>query len=82
MKVFGVVTALSLLASAAFAQSAPQAVTIDPQLWGEMAQAVGQVSMPLSAHQQIQQIIANVQREALARESKAKAEQEKALPKK
>lgn len=73
IKVSGVVAVLTMLVGAATAQPTVQSVTIDPQLWGEMTQAIGQVAMPLSAHQQVQQIIASVQREAQARAERAKA---------
>lgn len=60
------------LASAAHAQPAPSPTTIDPQLWAEMLNAIGNVSMPAPAHQQLQAIIASVQREAQQREERAK----------
>lgn len=48
-----------------------QELKIDADLWAAMNQAIGSVSMPLQAHQQIQQILAGVQREAQARAARA-----------
>ncbi len=67
---------LLLAAGASQAQPAPQSVTIDPQLWSDLQRAVADVPMSANAHQQIQSILANVQREAQSREMRAKADTE------
>ena len=54
-----------LLGTPTFAQDAY--TPPDKDLWASMAQAFASVAMPLAAHQQIQSIMANVQREAAAR---------------
>lgn len=46
---------------------------IDRELWDGMAQAFGAVSMPLPAHQQVQQIMQNAEREALSRQMQKKS---------
>ncbi len=46
----------------------------DRELWEVMAKALSDVPMSLSAHQQIQAILNNVQREASIRKAKAEAD--------
>lgn len=45
----------------------------DRELWEAMAKAFDDLPMSMNAHQQIQAIMANVQREAQMREARAKA---------
>lgn len=58
----------------ALAQPAQPYTAPDAELWSVMVRAFGDVPMSLPAHQQVQQIIANVQHEAQMREARAKAE--------
>jgi hypothetical protein len=60
-----------LLPAAAVAQSAP---AFGPPDRETMARAVSDVPMSLSAHQQVLQIIANVQREAQMRDARCARE--------
>ncbi len=69
----------ALMIGTANAQTAPQPTTIDPQLWGDMIQALGKISMPVEAHQQVQAVLGNAQREAQARALRARMEEEKKI---
>lgn len=64
---------LALLTTAAFAQPAPSFSPPDRELWDAMSKAFDDLPMSMNVHQQIQAIMANVQREAQAREARAKA---------
>jgi hypothetical protein len=44
----------------------------DAELWRQMTEALAGISMPLPAHQQVQIILQNVQREAQMRAARAK----------
>lgn len=61
-----VLFALLLLTSAAWAQE-PTYHPPDQELWQQMSQAFSQINMPLTSHQQVQQIMMNVQAEAAKR---------------
>lgn len=50
-----------------------QTVVIDRELWATMNVAIAETSMPLSAHQRIQQILQNVEKEAAERAARAAA---------
>lgn len=54
----------------ATAQQANFAPISDRDLWDAMVKAIGDVPMSLTAHQQVQRILAEAQREALIRDSK------------
>ncbi len=58
-------------------QAAPFAPVADRELWEAMTRAFADVPMSLGAHQQVQQIMANVQREAAMRAARAKTEKSK-----
>jgi hypothetical protein len=62
--------AFILLSSAAHAQEMPP---IDRDLWQAMGSAISNLSMPLSSHEQAQQIIANVERQAAQRKAQKDA---------
>jgi hypothetical protein len=47
--------------------AAPTTLTIDRDLWTNMATAIAGLSMPLATHQQIQQIMREIEREATTR---------------
>lgn len=64
---------LLIFVAPASAQSAPPYAAPDRELWELMNKALDDIPMSMSAHQQIQAIIANVQREAQMREARAKA---------
>ncbi len=49
----------------------------DAELWRQMGETIATVSMPLSAHQQVQRIMQNVQQEAAMRAARAKTEKSK-----
>jgi hypothetical protein len=66
-----IVALLCLLVSPAFAQEMPP---IDRDLWQLIAQSLAGISMPLQAHQQAQQLLQNVEQEAMRRAA-AKAAQ-------
>lgn len=69
--------ALLLLSTSAFAQQTAQPYAPpDAELWGIMSKAFDDLPMAMNAHQQIQQIMQNVQREAQIREARAKADAE------
>jgi len=70
---------LLALGSPAFAQQ-PELPPIDRELWSAMAQALGNVSMPLPAHKQVQQIMQNVEQEAAHRKASKDSEAAKAKP--
>jgi hypothetical protein len=70
--------ALLFFVSPALAQEPPPFEPPDRELWGQMIQAIGAISMPLSAHQQVQQILQDVEREALARAARRKAQEDAA----
>lgn len=63
---------LALIATPAFAQQPAPYAPPDQELWGVMAKAFEDLPMSMTAHSQIQQIMANVQREAAARAARAK----------
>lgn len=65
--------ALALLTTAATAQPAQPFSPPDRELWDAMSKALDDLPMSMNAHQQIQTIMANVQREAQMREARAKA---------
>lgn len=66
-------TILALPAAAQQPYAAPE-----QELWNEMKQALGNVPMALSAHQQVQQVLQQVEREAQMRAArKAKPEEKK-----
>lgn len=46
---------------------------IDRELWNVMIQAIGNVSMPLPAHQQVQQILQNVEQQAAQKRTIARS---------
>lgn len=78
MKKF-LMVAFLVASSQAFAQQpTPFAPVSDRDLWEAMNRAFAELPISLTAHQQIQQIMANVQREAQVREARAKAEAAKA----
>ncbi len=56
------------------AQPAQPYVAPDADLWAMMSRAFDDLPMSFAAHQQIQQIMANVQREAQIREARARAQ--------
>lgn len=62
-----------LVAAPAYAQSAQPFSPPDAELWSAMAKAISDVPMSLTAHQQIQQLLQNVQTEARTRELRAQA---------
>lgn len=62
--------AFVLLTSPALAQ---EYTPPDKELWMQMVQALSQVSMPLSSHQAVQQIVQSVEREAAARAVRSKS---------
>lgn len=72
-------TAFTIVGSVIFAAAQPNPafqqnyVPPDRELWEAMAKGFAELSMPLNAHQAIQNIMANVQQEARAREARAKA---------
>ena len=69
-----IATIIFLLSATAVAQEPPAGYAPpDEQLWQQMIQAIGNISMPLTAHQQVQQIMQSVEGEAKARAAKAKA---------
>lgn len=63
--------ALLLLTTTAVAQPATWEPP-DEQLWKQMSEAFAGLNMPLAAHQQVQQILQSVEREARARAARAK----------
>jgi len=52
---------------------------IDRDLWQAMQQAFANISMPLAAHQQIQQIMQGVERQAAQRKAASAAQQKEPL---
>ena len=56
---------LTAWTASANAQQAP--LSIDRDLWQGLSQALANISMPLAAHQQAQQIMQNVEQEAVKR---------------
>lgn len=69
-----VILGISLFASgSALAQSAPTYASPDRELWEALVRALSDVPMSLSAHQQVQQMLAGVQQQAQLREARAKA---------
>jgi hypothetical protein len=49
--------------------NAAEVVTINKELWLQLKTAMSTISMPLSAHQQIQQLLDNVEKEATRKEN-------------
>lgn len=76
---------LTLAPFAAIAQPAASYTPPDAELWGILAKAIDDIPMSMGAHQQIQQLMANVQQEARNRvvraEAEAKAKAAKEAPK-
>jgi uncharacterized protein YneF (UPF0154 family) len=66
---------IGMMWSVARAQEMPP---IDRELWQAMSQAFGNISMPLAAHQQIQQIMQGVEQQAMQRKAQRDAAGEKA----
>lgn len=60
----------------AFAQQSTAPLVIDRDLWNAMATGFGSLSMPFPTHQQIQQIMQNVEKEAVMRNIKNKSDKE------
>jgi hypothetical protein len=69
-----------LVATPAFAQQADMP-PIDRDLWQAMQQAFSNISMPLPAHQQVQQIMQGVEQQAAQRKAQKDAAQAKPEPK-
>lgn len=63
---------LCVLATSALAQPVAPYAAPDAELWGLMVKAIGDVSMPLPAHQAVQGIMVNVLREAQNRAAAAR----------
>lgn len=64
---------IALIPLSANAQPVSPYAAPDRELWDLMSKAFDDIPMSMSAHQQIQAIVANVQREAQMREARAKA---------
>jgi len=79
MKVVLITIALLFSATPAFAQQQSYAPP-DAELWGLMMKAMSDIPMSMTAHQQVQQIMADVQREAQMRERIAKGAPPKDSP--
>jgi hypothetical protein len=69
---------LGMMVAASRSQDMPP---IDRDLWQAMTQAFANISMPLSAHQQVQQIMQGVEQQAAQRKSQRDAAQAKPEPK-
>jgi hypothetical protein len=67
------VLCLSLFAVPALAQQQPDLPPIDRDLWTAMSLAFGNISMPLPAHQQVQQILQSVEAQAAQRKAQRDA---------
>jgi len=68
--------AIVLASTSAFAQQ-PDMPPIDRDLWQAMQQAFANISMPLPAHQQVQQIMQGIEQEAAKRKVQKDAAQAK-----
>lgn len=66
------VAAFLMFATPALAQQ-PGYAPPDAELWGLLGKALDDIPMSMSAHQQVQLILANVQREAMIRAAAAEA---------
>lgn len=64
--------AILALGGPAVAQPAPPFTPPDAELWGLMVRALHELPVSLGAHQGIDQILANIQREAMMRAARAK----------
>jgi hypothetical protein len=82
MRLFVGAAFLLSLVNYAMAQPAQRYAPPDEDLWNAMVRALqDRVNAPAAAHQVIQQILADVQREAQMRETRAKAEKKPEPPK-
>ena len=48
-------------------------IPIDRELWNSLGQNIAGIAMPLSAHQQVQQILVQIEAAAWRRQAQAKA---------
>lgn len=76
MRAFAIALGFAVVLCVATARSQPASTSYaapDAELWREMARAFNDLPISLGAHQQIQQIMQNVQREAQIRATRARA---------
>jgi hypothetical protein len=76
MRVFVIAAVLTALSGMAVAQQ-PEMPPVDRDLWQAMQQAFSNLSMPLQAHQQIQNIMQGVEQQAMQRKAQRDAAQAK-----
>lgn len=78
MKLRNLMVLVSLIALPAVAQQ-PYAAP-DADLWRQMKDAFATLSMPLSAHHQVQQILQNVEQQARVKAAQAESERKAKQP--
>lgn len=69
MKALAVIVVIAAALTGAQAQQARTYAPPDRELWDAMVRALSEVPMSISAHQNVQRILSDIQREAQTREA-------------